>query len=85
MQSNVDAERLLEGICRAIHERRIELKITQEELAMRCGLHRTYISDIERVRRNISLRNFQRLTEALEIAPSMILDRVESRATAEKV
>ena len=43
------------------------LDISQEMLAEKTGLHRTYISAIERGRRSISLENVQRLADALEI------------------
>lgn len=38
---------------------------TQEELAKRAGLHRTYIGSIERSERNVSLVNIQRIAKAL--------------------
>lgn len=45
-----------------------ELKgLSQEKLAEKCGLHRTYISSIECFRRSISLENIQRIANALEI------------------
>ena len=40
---------------------------SQEKFAEICGLHRTYISDIECFRRNVSLENVQRIADALEI------------------
>lgn len=42
-------------------------KISQEKFAELCGLHRTYISDIECFRRSISLDNIQKIANALEI------------------
>lgn len=39
--------------------------ISQEELAFKCGLHRTYISDIERGTRNVSLKNIEKIARAL--------------------
>jgi CheY-like chemotaxis protein/DNA-binding XRE family transcriptional regulator len=48
------------------------LGISQEELAERAGLHRTYISDIERGARNVSLANIERLARALEIPVSTL-------------
>jgi CheY-like chemotaxis protein len=52
----------------AIRDKRSELGISQEELASRSGLHRTYISDIERGARNPSLESLQRLAKALEVS-----------------
>ncbi len=46
---------------------RDEKGISQEKLAERSGLHRTYISDIERFQRSISLENIQRIANGLEI------------------
>ena len=42
--------------------------ISQEELAERAELHRTYISDIERGARNVSLQSIEKLARALEIS-----------------
>ena len=50
----------------AVRRLRQERKISQEELAERCGLHRTYISDIELGKRNVSLENIERIAAALE-------------------
>lgn len=41
--------------------------ISQEKFAELCGLHRTYISDIECFRRSISLDNIQKIADALGI------------------
>lgn len=46
---------------------RKEMNLSQEAFAERCGLHRTYISSIERFQRNISIENIQRIADALEI------------------
>lgn len=46
---------------------RQQLGISQEELANRSNLHRTYISAIECFRRSIALENIQRIADALEI------------------
>lgn len=42
-------------------------KLSQEELAHKSGLHRTYISAIECYKRSISLENIQRIAESLGI------------------
>lgn len=46
---------------------REEKNISQEKLAEIAGLHRTYISDIERFQRSISLNNVQKIADALEV------------------
>lgn len=46
---------------------RIQKNLSQEKMAELCGLHRTYISDIECFRRSISLSNIQKIADALEI------------------
>ncbi|MDE0374272.1 MAG: helix-turn-helix transcriptional regulator [Rhodospirillales bacterium] len=47
--------------------------ISQEELADRAGLHRTYISSIERAQRNVSLENIFLIAEALGATPAELL------------
>lgn len=46
---------------------RNEQKISQEELAFRAGLHRTYIGMIERAEKNITLVNIEKISKALNI------------------
>lgn len=46
---------------------RIERNISQEKLAELAGLHRTYISAIERERRNISIDNIEKIAQALNV------------------
>lgn len=74
-----DADPLLAGVSRAIQERREEIGLSQEEVAHRAGLHRTYISDIERGARNPSLKTLSRLSEALEVPTSTLIRRGEDR------
>ena len=50
--------------------------ISQEELADRAGLHRTYISSIERAQRNISLENIFLIAEALGTTPAELLQSI---------
>src|SRR5437764_14731308 len=61
----------------AVRSRRDHLGISQEELAGRAGLHRTYISDVERGARNVSLESIYRLATALEVPLSVLFARVE--------
>jgi CheY-like chemotaxis protein len=59
----------------AIKGKRSELGISQEELADRAGLHRTYVSDVERGARNLSLESIEKLAHALELSISGLFDR----------
>ncbi|MBK9387887.1 MAG: helix-turn-helix transcriptional regulator [Planctomycetes bacterium] len=59
-----------------IRAMRSSLKISQEELADRSGLHRTYVGAVERGERNISLDNIVRISNALGITPSKLLEGV---------
>jgi transcriptional regulator with XRE-family HTH domain len=57
---------------KAIRRRRREMDLSQEELAERAQLHRTYISSIERGQRNPSLENIEKLAKALDISISAL-------------
>lgn len=46
---------------------RHKLEISQEELADRAGLHRTYIGMIERAEKNITLVNMEKIATALQV------------------
>lgn len=52
---------------------RKELGLSQEKLADKCGLHRTYIGSIECFQRNVSLENIQKIAEALNKEPYQLL------------
>lgn len=60
---------------KAIRRRRRELDLSQEELAERAELHRTYVSDIERGDRNPSLENVEKLAKALNLKVSELFTR----------
>lgn len=51
--------------------------LTQEQLAEKSGLHRTYIGGIEQQRINVSLKNIERIATALEIDPVLLMIRAE--------
>ena len=61
----------------ALRRHREDQKLTQEDLADRAGIHRTYLSDIERGSRNPSLINIARLAKGLMLTPSELFKGVE--------
>ena len=56
---------LLGALGAAVRELRLARGLTQEGLADRAGLHTTYVSDVERGRRNVGMINVDRLVQAL--------------------
>ena len=61
----------------AVKTRREELALTQEDLADKAGIHRTYLSDVERGSRNLSLINIERVAAALTLPISELFRLVE--------
>jgi len=61
----------------AARERRQELGLTQEQLALKSGLHQRWISNVETGRRNPSLSSLQRLATGLDLATSELIARTE--------
>ena len=60
-----------------IRKIRLEKNISQEMLADLSGLHRTYMSDVELGKRNVSLENIDRIAKALEVSISDIFRQIE--------
>lgn len=60
-----------------LRELRQEKGLSQEELADKAGLHRTYISQIERGLKSPSLRSLEQIAEALGVPLSTLVKRLE--------
>ncbi len=56
-----------------VRELRLQLGLSQEDLADEAGVHRTYVGSIERGERNVSLLNIIRLAKALRTTASGLL------------
>ena len=58
---------------RRLREVRERVGLSQEKLAEKAKLHRTYVSSVERGKRNISLLNIERLAHALGVSMSELM------------
>jgi transcriptional regulator with XRE-family HTH domain len=56
-----------------VRARRHELAESQEQLADDCGLHWTFVGQVERGRRNVSLHNILKLADGLQIDPGELV------------
>ena len=65
-----DTDQALAMVGRSIRRARRKLNISQEELSFRSGLHRTYVSDVERGARNLSFASLLAIAEGLGVAVS---------------
>jgi len=68
-----------------IKSKRSELGMSQEELADRAGLHRTYVSDVERGMRNVSLISIEKLAHALGLSVWRLFEQASDGQAAEQL
>jgi transcriptional regulator with XRE-family HTH domain len=59
--------KILKKFGQRVREERLKQGLSQEALAERAGLHRTYIGMIERAEKNITLINIEKIAKALRI------------------
>lgn len=52
---------------------RLERQLSQEALALRAGIHRNYVSGIERRQRNVGIDNVERIAKALGVTVPELL------------
>jgi len=60
-------QKLLKAVGDKIRDIRQDRGISQEDLAFKAGLDRTYVGSVERGERNISLINLERIMRALDL------------------
>jgi len=66
--------KLVNSFAKNLKARRTKAAISQEELALKCGLDRTYISGCERGVRNPSLISVEKIADALSVSASSLLE-----------
>jgi|GEM_PF-96741 transcriptional regulator with XRE-family HTH domain len=65
---------ILVGFGNKVREKRLSQNLSQEELAFRTGLHRTYIGMIERAEKNLTLINIEKIAIGLGVSAVELLD-----------
>lgn len=61
----------------AIRESRKSVGLSQEEFGHACGLHRTYIGQVERGEKNVSFENIYKMSVALQCSPSALFKKAD--------
>lgn len=74
---------VLQSFGARVRAERERFGMSQETLADRAGLHRTYVGGIERGERNVGLLNIARLARALGISPHVLLLEIEDWSPTE--
>ncbi|HEY9683555.1 MAG TPA: helix-turn-helix transcriptional regulator [Drouetiella sp.] len=75
---------LLRAVGNTIANRRQFLALTQQQLAQAVGIHRTYLSDIEQGKRNISIGTLHEIAIRLETSSAAILRQADKELAVQK-
>jgi transcriptional regulator with XRE-family HTH domain len=70
---------ILKRFGETLREYRHKAELSQEKLAAKAGIDRTYVGGAERGERNLALVNIVRLAEALGIRPAQLLEGLGMR------
>ncbi|HEY8435673.1 MAG TPA: helix-turn-helix transcriptional regulator [Haloplasmataceae bacterium] len=71
---NTDIQRINRLFGERVRQLRIMKGLTQEELGLQCGLHRTYIGQIERAEKNVTLQSIYKIANTLDVEIKELLD-----------
>ena len=64
---------ILKKFGQRVREERKKLNLSQEKLAEKAKVHRTYVGMIERAEKNITLLNIEKIAKALKISPDELI------------
>jgi transcriptional regulator with XRE-family HTH domain len=70
-------KQIAQSLGKVIRELRLERGFSQEEFAMKCGLHRTYIGSIERGEKNVTVETAYKIAKTLNVSLSELFTRLE--------
>lgn len=69
---------ILKRFGETLREHRLRTGLSQEKLATKAGIDRTYVGGAERGERNVALVNIVRLAEALNVSPAHLLHGINN-------
>jgi transcriptional regulator with XRE-family HTH domain len=64
---------LVDVFAAQVRARRQALGLSQEQLAEKAGVHRTYVGMLERSEKNVTIYNIERIANALAVEPALLL------------
>ncbi len=73
MAFNPRSCRLVATFAENVRAERARRSYSQEELAERAGVHRTYVGMVERCEKNVTIYNIERFADALEVSAASLL------------
>ncbi len=76
--SGGDSETLRQVVAKNIRLHRARINLSQEGLAHRAELHRTYIGAVERGEKNISVDSLEKIAKALGVEPLQLVEGFKS-------
>ncbi len=74
----VDPKKYIRTLGDVVRQKRIKLGYSQESFAAEIGLHRTYMGQIERGEKNLTMKNLLRIADAFDTKTSTLLREVEN-------
>jgi transcriptional regulator with XRE-family HTH domain len=77
IKKDISDEEFLANLGECIRKRRLALGLSQEDAAAKAGVHRTYLSDIERGTRNITVGMLSQVAQALDITLAYLTKSAE--------
>lgn len=73
-QLNVENPSLCVLFGQKLRQIRMQKQMSQEDFAWQIGVHRTYLGQIERAEKNITIKNIEKICQALQIDPKELFD-----------
>ena len=71
------AEAAIRGLGRTVRKERERMKLSQEDFAELCDLHRTYVGQVERGEKNLSFENILKISKAMGLRPSRLFQKAK--------